>query len=164
MNRSKLYRWLDKNAELCVMGLAIIVIVIIMTIQVIMRRLLSNSLSWSEELARYLFIYIGFFSISYTIRNNTAIKIDILNSLPKTLKKIILILMYVIMLLYFIYFIYIAYGTLIDMTQTSPTLKISMRWVYLSPLIGFMLTIVRIVQNIFDIFTKDNNKNMIEGI
>jgi len=164
MNPNKLYKWLDKNAELCIMGFAIIIIVIIMTIQVIMRRLLSNSLSWSEELARYLFIYIGFFSISYTIRNNTAIKIDILNSFPRAIKKTVLLLMYFIMLLYFIYFTYIAYGTLMDMTQTSPTLKISMKWIYLSSLVGFVLTVVRIIQNIFDLFRKVDDKNLKEGI
>ena len=40
------------------------------------RQILNASLSWSEELTRYLFIWSAFISISYCIKKWISIKID----------------------------------------------------------------------------------------
>ena len=54
---------------LCVMSLLIFV-------QVIMRYIFNNSLSWSEELARYLFIWMVYLAIGYAAKQRKHIKID----------------------------------------------------------------------------------------
>ena len=53
----KALRFLDENIEkmLCVIALALMSAVIVA--QVFCRYVLNSSLSWSEELARYLFIW-----------------------------------------------------------------------------------------------------------
>ncbi len=41
---------------------------IIIFIQVIMRYVFQNSLTWSEELARYMFVWLVYFAVSFTAR------------------------------------------------------------------------------------------------
>ena len=148
----KCLHWLDRYAEIAVIAFAIIVIVIIMTAQVIMRRVVGNALSWTEELARYLFIYIGFLSVSLTLRNESAIRIDmVMNLFPATVQKIVKILVQSILLVFFVYVTKVSFDIFQTMTQTSPTLRISMKWVYLSEVIGFTLAVVRLFQNLWDL-------------
>jgi len=148
----KCLHWLDRYAEIAVIAFAIIVIVIIMTAQVIMRRVVGNALSWTEELARYLFIYIGFLSVSLTLRNESAIRIDmVMNLFPATVQKIVKILVQSILLVFFVYVTKVSIDIFQTMTQTSPTLRISMKWVYLAEVIGFALAVIRLFQNLWDL-------------
>ena len=52
----KVIHWLDENLEECILILLLIGMTLIMGIQVFSRYVLGMSLSWSEELTRYLFI------------------------------------------------------------------------------------------------------------
>ena len=58
-------KWLDENLEEFLMVALLIAMTVIMGIQVFARYALGASLSWSEELTRYLFIWSGFISVSY---------------------------------------------------------------------------------------------------
>ena len=50
-------KWLDENLEEFLMVALLIAMTVIMGIQVFARYALGASLSWSEELTRYLFIW-----------------------------------------------------------------------------------------------------------
>lgn len=54
----------------------LIAILILLSYQVIMRFVFHNTNSWSEELARYLFIWLVYLSASYAIYKNAHIKIE----------------------------------------------------------------------------------------
>ena len=54
----KIIKWLDDNLEECLLIILLIIITCLMGIQVFCRYILNNSLSWSEELTRFLFIYV----------------------------------------------------------------------------------------------------------
>ena len=62
----KVLRFLDENIEkiLCVVLLAAMSILIV--VQVFFRYALNNSLSWTEELARYMFIWLIYICLLYT--------------------------------------------------------------------------------------------------
>ncbi|MBQ3567612.1 MAG: TRAP transporter small permease, partial [Anaerotignum sp.] len=65
----------------------------IIFIQVIMRYVFANSLTWSEELARYLFVWLVYFSVSFTARRQKHIRIDAaINLYPKKMRPYIEIL------------------------------------------------------------------------
>ena len=73
--------------------------VAVIFLQVIMRRVFNNSLSWTEELARYLYIWQGWLGISLVERHRTHIAIDILkNKLHGTAKKVLNLFVQVICL------------------------------------------------------------------
>ena len=72
----KIIRWLDDNLEEALLIALLVTMTLLMGLQVFSRYILNASLSWSEELTRYLFIWSGFLSISYCIKKWISIKID----------------------------------------------------------------------------------------
>ncbi len=72
---------------------------IIIFIQVVCRYVFQNSLTWSEEMARYMFVWLVYFSVSYTARREKHIRIDAaINIYPKKARPYIEILSEVIVL------------------------------------------------------------------
>ena len=61
----KVIRWLDDYLEEVLLVAALAAMAVIMGVQVFCRYVLGASLSWSEELTRYIFIWAGFLSISF---------------------------------------------------------------------------------------------------
>ena len=72
----KVLKFLDEHMEkiLCVIFLALMSIIIVL--QVFFRYVLNNSLSWSEELARYLFIWMIYIGISLGVKMDKHICVD----------------------------------------------------------------------------------------
>jgi len=66
------------------------IIVTIMFIQVVFRYLLNNSLSWSEEITRYLFVWLVFLGSALCIRDRLHIGVDFLHSKLTTKGRLIL--------------------------------------------------------------------------
>lgn len=65
----KVLHWLDENLEEFLLVVFLIAMTLIMGIQVLSRYVFGQSLSWSEEITRYLFIWSGFLSVSYCSKN-----------------------------------------------------------------------------------------------
>lgn len=72
----KAIKWLDRHFEEILLVALLFAMMIIMGIQIFARYALSNSLSWSEEITRFCFIWTGFLSISYCVKNSKSIKIE----------------------------------------------------------------------------------------
>ena len=125
---------------------------VIIFIQVIMRYVFQNSLTWSEELARYLFVWLVYFSVSFTARRQKHIRIDAaINLYPKKLRPYVEILSEVIVLAFSI-FIAVTGVTVFNKIawsgQMSPAMGIPMQFVYAAPMIGLALTAIRQIQTI----------------
>ena len=67
---------MDEYLEEFVMTILLILMAVIMGIQVLSRYAFGMSLSWSEEVTRYLFIWSAFISVSFCTKKFLAIKID----------------------------------------------------------------------------------------
>ena len=72
----KVLHWIDEYLEEVLLVAALAAMAVIMGIQVFSRYVLSASLSWSEELTRYIFIWAGFLSVSYCTKKCISIKIE----------------------------------------------------------------------------------------
>ena len=72
----KILHYLDEYLEEFLMVIFLIAMTLIMGIQVFSRYILGMSLSWSEEITRYLFIWSAFLSVSLCTRKCISIKID----------------------------------------------------------------------------------------
>ena len=123
---------------------------IIIFIQVVMRYAFQNSLTWSEELARYLFVWLVYFAVSYTARREKHIRIDAaINIYPKAIRPYIEILSEIIV---FGFAVFIAitgitvYQKITWSGQLSPAIGLPMQFVYAAPLVGFVLTAIRQLQ------------------
>ncbi|MBQ7103156.1 MAG: TRAP transporter small permease [Anaerotignum sp.] len=122
----------------------------IIFIQVIMRYVFANSLTWSEELARYLFVWLVYFSVSFTARRQKHIRIDAaINLYPKKMRPYIEILSEIIVLAFSIFIAVTGVTVYHKITwsgQMSPAIGLPMQFVYAAPMIGMALTSIRQIQ------------------
>ncbi|MFZ3591302.1 TRAP transporter small permease [Bacillus sp. DJP31] len=147
----KIIRWLDRHVEEALLVLFSSVMVSVIFVQVIMR-LLDSSLSWSEELARYCFIWMVYIGISYGVKKQRHIKVDVVLLLLKEKGQNILTIVSNVLFIIFALFV-IRYGfdislKLLSFGQTSPALHIPMGIVYMATPIGISLTLIRLIQNL----------------
>lgn len=148
----KILKWLDDNAELYLCVFLMSLMTLITFIQVVMRKVFNNSLSWSEELARYVFIWLIYIGISYGCKLRKHIKIDAaLKLFPKKMRPYIVILGDVLFILFALYIV--KTGIVYSMSQRqfgmrSPALKIPNEYVYMSTVVGFGMAVIRQIQTI----------------
>lgn len=146
----KLLHGLDEYLEEVLLVILLAGMAVIMGIQVFCRYVLSMSLSWSEELTRYLFIWAGFLSISYCTKRCISIKIEQFVALfPKRGKALFKVINHTVELVLFFYLLPFSWRYLysaIATGQTIPALGIPMYLVQAAPLAGFLLAAVRILQ------------------
>ena len=102
----KVLKWLDNNLEQAILLILLCGMTIIMGGQIIARYAFSASLSWSEEITRYMFIISGFISASYCIKNGLSVKIDqLVGMLPGKGVHYMRLVSYLIQLLFFAYLV-----------------------------------------------------------
>ena len=89
----KILKWLDDNIELYICVFLMSFMTLLVFVQVVMRYVFNNSLSWSEELARYTFIWLIYIGISYGCKLRKHIKIDAaLYLFPKKVRPYVVLL------------------------------------------------------------------------
>ncbi len=146
----KIIKWLDNNLEEFIMVVCLLAMTLIMGIQILSRYVLGTSLSWSEEITRYLFIWSGFISVSYCTRKCISIKIEqFVASFPKKQKAFIKLINHTVEIIFFVYLIPFAYLYLcsaFESGQVSPACGIPMYYIQAAPLISFILVSIRIIQ------------------
>jgi TRAP-type C4-dicarboxylate transport system permease small subunit len=147
----KFIKQLDDHIEgyLCVIVLAAMSVIIFA--QVVGRYVFNNSLSWSEESARYLFVWLVYLAISYGVKVDGHIRVDaFLMPLPKKAQKVVRIVSNLLFLAFgvlVLYFGIVVTGKILDSHQNSPAIGMPMWFLYLAVPFGFTLTIIRLVQN-----------------
>ena len=161
----KVLKWLDDNLEEFILVILLIAITCIMGLQVFCRYVLNNSLTWSEELTRYLFIYMAFISISYCTKKWISIRIDqVINLCSNKVYCFCQFALNIILTIFYAYMAYHSYFYVLQgyaSAQLSPALEVPMWIVQLAPLLGFSLATIRSFQQIMiegrKIVTKDWN-------
>nr|WP_276008510.1 TRAP transporter small permease [Aequitasia blattaphilus] len=128
----------------------LILMVVIMGIQVIARYLFSASLSWSEELTRYLFVCSGFLSASYCIKHSLSIKIiQLIELLPEKLMHISKLISYTIQMFFFAYLTPFAVKfvvSAIESGQRTAAIGLPMWIVESSTVLCCILSVIRLLQ------------------
>ncbi|MCD8018431.1 MAG: TRAP transporter small permease [Clostridiales bacterium] len=150
----KAIKWLNQHLEEAALAVLLFAMMMIMGIQVAARYVFGNSLSWSEEVTRYCFIWTGFLSISYCIKNNSSIKIEQFVDLFKGIGNgIVLSVMhlftYVVEFILFAYLLPFAYHYVYSSyvsQSTSPACGIPMWIVQSITLISFVLCEIRLIE------------------
>ena len=127
---------------------SLILMVILVFIQVIMRYIFNNSLSWSEELVRYIFIWQIWLGASVGAKNNDHIRIEIFsNKLKQKPREALEILINGMIFVFYIFLIWqgIMYlKTVISTSMTSTGLQIPLWIVYISLPVGSAAVAVRL--------------------
>lgn len=124
------------TALLAIAKASVIVISVIMVIvtlaQVIFRYVIAAPLPWSEELARYCFVWIVFLGGAIGLSRGIHLGVDLLvNMLPVPLRRGLDALTSLLIAGFAATVIYASYPVLnMNMFQTSPALGIQMTWIY----------------------------------
>lgn len=141
-------KFLDNFEEyLCVWTMAIMTVIVF--IQVVMRYVFSNSLSWSEELARFIFLWLSWIGASYAVRERSHFRVEMFANMIKGKKRIYF--EYMILIAWFAFSFFLAWqGTMLLMFlqetgQESAAMRIPMTWPYASVPIGSALMCIRLI-------------------
>ncbi len=146
-------KFLDKleTAEKIFLGITVALMVIVMVYQVILRYCFSASNSWSEELARYLFIYDVMIAAAIATRKNSHLQVDFLINLLKPKVKCIFTIIATLAGIVFMVFLFNYSLTLCQTAakNISAGLQISMSIPYACMPIGVVLMILTSLEVIF---------------
>lgn len=143
---------LDDHFEETLIVLLMAVMTALIIVQIFMRYVVQESLTWSEELARYLFVWATYLGAAYGVKKNAHICIEaVTGALPGRIKEITYIVAQVIFLLFAA--LVVKEGFVLSMKifkfgQSSAALGMPMGIIYLAPTVGFALVFIRLIQNI----------------
>ena len=128
------------------------IMTILVFVQVVMRYVFSNSLSWSEELARFIFMWVSWVGASYAVRERAHFRVEMFADMMKGEKRKWFEL--VILIVWFVFCVFMAFiGTrliifLVETGQISAAMEIPMSWVYASVPVGCGLMALRLIVEI----------------
>lgn len=130
------------------LALQLAISVIVIFVQVVTRYCFNSSLSWSEELARYLYVWQGWYGISLIERKRTHIAIDILkekfHGVPKKLLGVAVQLICIFAACVMAYVGFQMVGFSLASGAKSTALRLPLAVVYAAMPIGCSLYAIRV--------------------
>ncbi len=150
-------RWLNDNIEKIVCAVLLSVATVILTLQLILRWT-GLPLDWTEEIARYCFVWLVYIACAYGVKERAHISVDITTLLLKEKGRFILKVLSNV--LFFIFAMVITYNgflllrNLANLGQVSPAVQIPMVIPYSSYVFGFLLVMIRLVQDTIKLFNE----------
>lgn len=129
--------------------------VVLIFIQVVMRYVFQNSLSWSEELARYIFLWQTWVGASYAVRMRRHFRVEMLVDLMKgRLRKwyeLVVLLVWCAFALFIAWQGSVLTAFLIKRWQVSAAMQIPIAWAYASVPAGCAMMAIRLVMEMKDL-------------
>ena len=153
-------KWLLKNPLEGVLCLLLIAIVLVTFIQVVFRYVVQSSLSWSEELARYMFLWLATLTSAYAFKTGSHFALRFVTDKlgPKPL-AFVNFLVVTIVSLFLIIFTWKAIEYTFSMAgQIAPSTGMSMAVPYSSAIVGGGLMLYYVVKNWIDSIRKPKSE------
>lgn len=119
---------------------------VVAVLQVIARYVFPHPLSWTEELARYMMLWLIFLGASHIAKASSYIKVTFLvDKLPQTARVLLLVATKLIILVTAAYFAWncLDVFTTTSVNEVSPAMQISMQIPRFSLVIGFILVFLQ---------------------
>lgn len=152
-------RKIEENLEKTICNVCMITMLAVLTLQVILRYVFKASNAWSDEVARYLFIWFIFVGASYAAKKMAHIRIESLNNVyPVKIRKYVQKLGVIVWILFNIAIVYISGKYTIKLfkgNQISLGLGIKMAYAYAAIPVGYFLLTIRVIQK--QLFTKEKS-------
>ena len=156
--RNGVLHWLNENFECIFMVSGLLMIIFFITWQVVYRYIITQFIEragaavWTEELSRYIFIWISYLAVSVAIRKRSSIRVDILyDHLPKRWQNISWIIVESLFFCLTAAIAWYGWGQ-IERLLTFPQYTTALRIPFLIPYFilpfGFGLMCLRLIQNL----------------
>jgi len=138
----------DKIEKVIMIALSIMFLVMVGAIflQVVMRYVFNNANAWSEELARYTFVWLTLLGASVAVRKTS----HFINLMPRKLVKILYIFTNALLIAFFL--VVIKYGfdlVAITFKQKSAGMGMPMAYPYLALPVGAILMLMFTIESYF---------------
>ena len=137
------------KAEEALLVTLFLVAVVVLTAQILSRYVLPYPLPWTEELARFLFLWIVFLGAAYITRNNGHIAINFLvNYLPDNIRLAVFVVMQMIIMFFLVVVVWVGVD-LVGKVWKLPTIALgsSSAWEYSAVPVACTLMVLRIFFN-----------------
>ena len=146
MTPKKLWDHFEEYLLVPLLGLSAVIIFI----QVIMRYVFSNSLSWSEELVRYMYIWETWLGVSYATKKCSQLRITLItNRLPAKINWLVETIVMILWFAFGLFLIVVGFSMcarVADLGQHSTALRIPMQIVYAGIPFGGLLMNIRLLE------------------
>ena len=145
MTMKKILDILDK-IEVAVASLVLLVLICVTFFGVLMRYIFNNPFTWEEELQLACMVWITFLAAPAAFRTKSHVAIEILvDALPKSLRKIVELLIPVVVYAVLIYFFFRSQNYIAVMLRTSrktPILMIPYSTIYAISPVSIVLMLI----------------------
>jgi C4-dicarboxylate transporter DctQ subunit len=147
----KMIKWTIDNFEKGFGSILLAVMVTLIFVQVFSRFVFNHSIPWSEELSRFIFLVLVYFTMSFAAKEGQHIRVDDhIKKLPKSIKNALLIFSDIIWIVFNIVVIIDGFKLVEKMNQYplySAVLGWNLKYLFLFIPICFIFTTIRIVQS-----------------
>ena len=139
-----------------IISLALLAMVGVVFLQTFCRFVIFRSLSWSEELSRYLFVTLIVLGVNLAITNHLFVRIEIIDNYLKGTAAVMMNLIRKFIMIYVnIVFVYSGFKLiLIGAYQTSPAMRIPMSLLYGIVFIGFAMNVFASLIDLYETYVR----------
>jgi TRAP-type C4-dicarboxylate transport system permease small subunit len=125
-------------------------------------RLIGKSLSWSEELARWLLISMAFVSSSVAMKRGMHVGITLLvRMLPRSLMKAAILFSNAVVMIFLYYALVMSFRAALNAgSQLGDVIMIPMMYVKLNLPLGFLMMMIHLVYISFALIKSDSPQNL----
>lgn len=132
---------------ICVLCFATMTLVAILG--VFFRYIMQSPFMWTEEVARYLLVWMGFTAINIALRQDRHIKVEIIAKLvPPVIAKIVSYVVDVLVAFFFIILLKQGYLLTVNNMMTASTFHLSMSWILVAVPTAAALTLIQLFLNV----------------
>lgn len=150
MSKPGLFLKILDNFESYVCRTLLALFVLLLFAQIVSREIFQQSLSWSEELAVYMFVWFVFFGASYAAKLSAHNRVTFqFQWIPPKFAVFLEALADLIWIAFNCYFVYLSYDFVfnkMNLFWKSQTLGVPMKYIYLVLPIAFSLMTIRVIQ------------------
>ena len=141
--------YIDRNGEVILMYLAAFVLICSVILQMLSRAVMMP-IPWTEELARYAFIWLTYFGIGFGIRNESHTRFEIFDNFMSPAVKAFLKLFYTLLGLAAWGIVFYASFDFLKLTAANraPALTITILTRNLAVVVGAVITLIRLIQRL----------------
>lgn len=137
---------------LALVGLALMMIIVVVSLQTFTRFVIFKSLPWSEELSRYLFVFIIIIGLNVVIKDDMLIRIDLIDYIIKGRGAVVIKVLRIVIGL--VVSVMVGFNATllfrIGMVQKSPAMQLPMIIIYIIICLGFMLAAISMLFKLID--------------
>jgi TRAP-type C4-dicarboxylate transport system permease small subunit len=136
------------SGALCVICFAAMTVVAILG--VFFRYVMQSPFMWTEEVARYLLVWMGFTAVSIALRQDKHIKVEVLPKLiPSTVvNKVMGYVVDALIAFFFIVLLKQGYLMTVNNIMMASTFQLSMSWILIAVPVAAALTLIQLFLNV----------------